>query len=207
MFLTVLSKFCMASVSLFALTMANCVYAGFIYTEAKDAGITLETSQLLPTGTTTILGTLHDEDGADIYDFAWEGGMFSASTLGSDFDTMLSIFDQSGNLLAFNDDFFTGNGDSFVSSDLQSGNYLLGITYYDNNYAGDLSGYSNVGFEADYQIELSPASPQLIPEPGSIALLTLGLVSLIFNRRKKFTLPRSASCNLPLNTKNEQPQC
>lgn len=66
--------------------------------------------------------------GADVYGFEWAGGFFIANTQGSNFDTMLSLFDESGGLLLFNDDF--GSKFSQISSELDPGNYFLGVTYY-----------------------------------------------------------------------------
>lgn len=186
----VLKRLFMAIVSLVTLTVTNHVYSALIYNEVGDAGITAETAQHIPLGTTTIFGALHPNDGADVYDFYWDGGLFSASTEGSDFDTMLSIFDESGQILAFNDDFIEGGGVSLVSAVLNPGDYLLGISYYDNNVSGNLSQYSNAGIEASYKIEASPAAgPTTVAEPASIALLGIGLAGIAFSRRKKHNLP------------------
>jgi hypothetical protein len=160
-----------------------------VYSEVDDSGITLETSQLLPTGTETVNGALDPEDGADIYRFAWGGGLFWADTFGSTFDTMLSIFDLSGNLLAFNDEAEKNELVSFISTELSAGNYLLGITYYNNNFEGNLSGYQNswtVNWEGNggYVMNLSALAPPAgVPEPGSMALLASGLLGLAFIRR------------------------
>lgn len=180
----VLKKFCIVTILLITLIVVNNVHAGLIYQEINDAGLTLETVQSINPGTTEILGALHADDGADVYGFKWEGGDFSAGTTGSDFDTMLSIFDKAGSLLAFNDDFFVDNEKiSFISIYLPEGDYLLGITYYDNNYNGDIFGYSNIGIDGTYQIELSPAGPQVLIEPAPVALLGIGLLGFVFIRR------------------------
>jgi hypothetical protein len=166
-----------------------------MYFEVGDAGTSDATAEYIPWQTTTIAGALHDYDGADVYGFEWGGGFFFADTIGSGFDTMLSLFDQSGSLLTFNDDF--GSSFSQVSLTLGNGNYFLGITYYPNNYQGDMRYYLETGIEASYQINKSishPMSKQLpesaasvndIPEPASIALIVIGLAGIMLNRRFK----------------------
>lgn len=168
---------------LFVLLASSPAHA-LVYSEVGDAGITVETAQYLPVETESVFGALHEDDGADVYGFVWGGGTFSADTIGSPFDTMLSIFDLSGNLLAFNDELNDSGSVSLVSSQLTAGNYLLGITYYDNNFEGDITGYSNIGFETPYQLNLSLAEPASVPEPVSLMLLAVGLIGLAFVRRK-----------------------
>lgn len=191
----VFEKLCVSLIALIVLTVANCVNAGLIYHELDDAGITVGTAQHIPLGTTTIFGALDTNDGADVYDFFWGGGLFSAGTQGSDFDTMLSIFDESGSLLAFNDDFVAGQKVSFLSVDLSKGDYLMGITYYDNNYSGDIDGYTNTGIAGTYQIDLSASSePQTVPEPATLTLFAIGLIGLgfhLYKSNKKISLSSS----------------
>ena len=166
------------------LLAVNPVHAS-IYSELDDAGITVETVEYLPAGTTTIFGALHDDDGADVYSFVWGGGIFSANTFGSNFDTMLSIFNLEGTLLAFNDEYAESGSVSLVSSELNPGEYLLGITYYDNNYNGDINSYLNFGIETPYQVNITTASEATgLPEPMPLLLIAIGLVGLAFDRRK-----------------------
>src|SRR5687768_775354 len=128
-----------------------------MYFETGDAGTTAETANYIPWDTATIFGAIHENDGADVYGFEWAGGFFLADTTGSDFDTMLSLFNESGGLLLFNDDF--GSQFSQISTELDPGNYFLGISYYSNNYEGDMRYYWEEGIEGSYQIQKTVAVP------------------------------------------------
>ena len=176
----------MAALAVAAPTQAS------IYTEVDDAGITPLTAQYIPVDTTTIFGSLSDNDGADVYAFMWGGGIFSANTEGSTFDTMLSIFDTSGSMLAFNDD--AGDSTSSLLLELVAGSYFMGITYYPNNYMGDMKYYLNLGFDASYQITMNSVLPQQlmemaeitnVPEPATRALLGIGFAGILLIRQKR----------------------
>ena len=90
-------------------------------------------------------------------------------------------------MLAFNDDLIENGKISFVSTSLADGYYLLGVTYYDNNYNGDIVNYSNIGIDGSYQIEMNLSETSVIPEPHALALLGIGLMSLAFRHRKNLT--------------------
>ncbi|MEO6823294.1 MAG: DVUA0089 family protein [Nitrosospira sp.] len=162
-----------------------------IYTEVDDAGITPLTAQYIPVDTTTIFGNLSDNDGADVYAFMWGGGIFSANTEGSSFDTMLSIFDTSGSLLAFNDD--AGDSTSSLLLELVAGSYFMGITFYPNNYMGDMKYYSDLGLDASYQITMNSVLPPQqmempeanVPEPATLALMGIGFAGILLIRQKR----------------------
>ncbi len=194
-FVSVLRKTCTALVLAGTLIALPPAYASFYY-EVDNAGITAETAEYISWDTSTIFGALHVNDGADVYGFEWGGGFFFADTLGSSFDTMLSLFDESGNLLAFNDDFQQPLF-SQISLELDPGNYFIGITYYPNNYQGNMRYYLEKGIEGSYQIQKSIAQlmpPQLpivgedvinVPEPATLALLAIGFVGIVLDRRRK----------------------
>ena len=167
-----------------------------MYFETGDAGTTAETANYMPWDTATIFGAIHENDGADVYGFEWAGGFFLANTDGSDFDTMLSLFNESGGLLSFNDDIGGGPRYSQLALDLDPGNYFLGISYYANNYEGDMRSYWEEGIEGTYQIQKTVAAPMApqpaitaeVPEPASIALVMIGCAGIMLNRRRKAVL-------------------
>ena len=189
-FVSVFRKFWAALVPAVILTGSYPAYAS-MYFETGDAGTTAETANYFPWDTATIVGATHENDGADVYGFEWAGGFFQADTIGSDFDTMLALFDESGGLLLFNDDF--GSMFSQISKELDPGNYFLGISNYANNYMGEMRYYLEEGIEGTYQINktvAAPIAPQLpitadVPEPASIALVMIGFAGIMLNRRRK----------------------
>lgn len=193
---SVFVRFCAGLASAISLMTAHPAGAT-PYFEIGDAGTTAATANYIFEDTDTIIGAIHENDGADVYGFEWGGGFFLADTIGSDFDTMLSLFDESGGLLLFNDDF--GSMFSQISSELDPGNYFLGITYYSNNYEGDMRSYWANGLEGSYQIQKTIAMPvpqellvdggtTNVPEPASIALIVIGLTGIMLGRRRKYAL-------------------
>jgi hypothetical protein len=201
--ISVFRKFCTPLVLAGVLMAAHPVYAS-IYHEVEDAGTTPNTAAYISWDTTTIFGAIHANDGADVYGFEWGGGFFFADTFGSDFDTVLSLFNDSGRLITYNDDFNDNSGiwysHSLLSIELDPGNYFLGITHYPNNYEGNMRYYVERGIEGSYQIQksisqLMPAPLPIVgedvtdvPEPATLALVAIGALGVLFNRRRKHAL-------------------
>ena len=99
----------------------------------------------------------------DIRSYGYAGGQTSTGTVvpGGGFETILTLFDSSGNLLSENDDGAgvatdpsTGlAGDSRITATLNAGRYVLALTQYDNFARGNLAeGFVETGhpnFTAD----------------------------------------------------------
>jgi hypothetical protein len=107
-------------------------------------------------------------------------------TLSQDDDSILFLFNSSGNLLASNDDIDPG----FVLSSLiqgftvsATGTYYAGVTTYNNIPIfsnGVISGWSDDGgsnIKFELQISATPAT-SVVPEPGTVGLLGLGTLVL-----------------------------
>ena len=153
--------------------------------EIGDAGQNLATAQNVPGGITSISGELGIGDPADVYRFAWNGGLLEA-TIFSNFDPMLFVFDETGSLLAFNDDYVTV--DSHVLMELPAGSFLLGIDNFPGNFLGDLSGFSAIqdGYGA-YTVTMTKSVGESVaasvPEPSALALVALGILALGVGRK------------------------
>jgi hypothetical protein len=159
-----------------------------LYTEVGDAGQTVGTAQAAPNGTTSISGNLGPGvDGADVFSIAWGGGAFSATTTPHTFDTMLFLFDPSGNTILFNDDYNSTLASLIEHSALAAGNYLLGLSRYDNNYNGNINTRSFLDINnpnpRSYTITLNQPLGQ-IPEPATASLIGFGLAGIGWRSRK-----------------------
>lgn len=138
----------------------------FTFTEVDDAGESLSTAQVIPSGASpleSISGTLSGfDDPADLFQiFLTAGQSFFASTVGgADFDTRLFLFDADGSGIYFNDD-SSGTLQSTLPANssftpTQSGTYYLGISGFDYspvNAAGDRIFPSLADFPVDVPAE------------------------------------------------------
>lgn len=170
-----------------ATALSSAAASATTYNEDGDAGHTALTAQSVKNGTTQIKGALSTTDSVDLFKFKWNGGSFTASTTNITFDTMLFLFDQNGNTLAFNDDYF--GLASYINRTLSAGEYMLAINAFSYNYGGNLAGFANAanvtGPNGAYTINLSQVDSTDVPEPATLGLLGLAAIGLGLARRRK----------------------
>jgi PEP-CTERM motif len=172
-------------------TVATCSLSGVAsaatFIETTDAGTTIGTAITIVGEVDLIQGSTSSElgDFADLFSFTWDGGAFFATTVGSlggfgNFDTLLSLFDASGNLLLQNDDSFFTLQSFISSSNLAAGNYLIGMSGFPD-FPGSGPSFGEFGDTGSYSIRIGTS----VPEPATVlGLLSIAGVGLLSKRQK-----------------------
>jgi hypothetical protein len=182
----------------------------FTFTEIDDAGESLGTAQIIPSGSSlleSISGTLFGfDDPADLFQISLTSGQsFFASTVGgADFDTRLFLFDAEGFGVYFNDDSSSSTLQSTLPANssftpTQSGTYYLGISGFDYspvNAAGERIFPSLADFPVDVPAENIFTGVFGPTGPGGDAPLN-GFDGAILNSGGSYTIALSQAESVP----------
>lgn len=175
-------------------------YAATFAEGVNDAGELISTAAIT-TGNgdlDKIFGTLFDYSDVDLFaihiDLVDQFSVTVSSTLSGNNDTMLWLFDSDGKLAIQNDEGSDGIRPQFDKGKLTDpyvpGDYFLGISLFETMPEGDpLSGWDQDPWpkqSGDYTLNITGASFLASPEPASMMLFGIGLLSFAgFMRRKE----------------------
>ena len=176
---------CIVAVMAITIGSAATVQAATV-TETTDAGATMPTAMVLPSGTTQVNGVLTPSGDEDLYKFSVSAAATYDIYLGtSPFDDNLILFNGLGQGLEGDDD--GGSGfDSRIIRSLAPGDYFIGVGV--NNMYGYTAG--NVSF-------ISNDSGAL----GSPTASTLGYINSIVSSRGSYVMtfsPATSGNLIPL---------
>jgi hypothetical protein len=156
------------------------------FIESGDAGQTIPTAQNLGAGITIIQGNISSGSDADLFSFGWNGGNFSATTIGgANFDTILSIFNSAGTILVQNDDSLGTLQSTVNLANLAQGQYFLGMSSF-SNFAQNGPIFPGIGGSSGaYSVTFNAPVAAAVPTPALLpGLVGLGLGAMRKRKQK-----------------------